>query len=211
MILPFELERYIDEHSSEDSPLLQQVTRNTHLKTLHPQMLSGHVQGRFLEMISCMLRPKYILELGTFTGYSALCLAKGLEPEGELHTIEIDDELEDTILNHFSQSDQATRLHLHIGDALDIIPRLNHPFDLVFIDADKRLYPRYLELVLPLLRKGGILLADNTLWYGKVIDNTASDAQTNGINAFNAAIHANEALENVILSIRDGITMAIKS
>lgn len=210
IVLP-ELERYIDEHSSQDSAMLQEVTRNTHLKTIHPQMLSGHVQGRFLEMISQMLRPRFILELGTFTGYSALCLSKGLNPDGELHTIEIDDELEDTILQHFALSPVSDQFHLHIGDAVEIIPTLNKTFDLIFIDADKRLYPDYLKLVIPLLRKGGILLADNTLWYGKVIDSTALDAQTEGIRKFNNEIQANQALENVILSIRDGITMAIKS
>ena len=180
IVLP-ELERYIDEHSSEDSALLEQVTRNTHLKTIHPQMLSGHVQGRFLEMISLMLKPRYILELGTFTGYSALCLARGLQPEGELHTIEIDDELEDTILEHFSFSPKNSQLHLHIGDALEIMPTLNKTFDLIFIDADKRLYSEYLKLAVPLLTKGGILLADNTLWYGKVTEPESTDAQTEGI------------------------------
>lgn len=211
MILLPEIERYIDEHSSEDSALLSQVTRNTHLRTIHPQMLSGHVQGRFLEMISKMIQPRYILELGTFTGYSALCLSAGLIPEGELHTIEIDDELEDLILNHFSQSPKADQLKLHIGDALQILPTLNYTFDLIFIDADKRLYPEYLDLALPLLRKGGILLADNTLWYGKLSDPACSDAQTEGIRKFNNDVQNHQALENVILSIRDGITMAIKS
>lgn len=210
MIVPEDLERYIDLYSSPDSELLQQVARNTHLRTIHPQMLSGHVQGRFLEMISQMLRPNAILELGTFTGYSALCLAKGLSQQGELHTIEIDDELEELILEHFALSDKPDQMHLHIGDALEILPRFKQTFDLVFIDADKRLYPHYLQAVLPLLKKGGVLLADNTLWYGKVSDEQQQDAQTIGIRQFNAEIQASKALDNVILSIRDGITMAIK-
>lgn len=205
------LEQYILDHISPESDLLQELDRETHLRVLRSRMLSGHLQGRLLAIISQMIRPRTILEIGTFTGYSALCLAEGLAEGGALHTIEIDDELESLAGKYFLKSGLGNRIVQHIGDAREIIPGLNQSFDLVFIDADKREYCTYYDLVFPHVPKGGFILADNVLWNGKVVDADASDdEQTRGILDFNELIRNDSRVEKVILPIRDGITLIRK-
>lgn len=205
------LNRYIEEHSSKESELLQQITRETNLQVLNPHMLSGHIQGRVLSMLSKMIRPKNILELGTYTGYSALCLAEGLAEDGKLITIEHNDELEERIRNNFLRADFNEKIELIIGDAKAIIPTLSCAFDLVFIDADKREYSAYIDLVLPLVRQGGWILADNTLWDGHIIDPAYDkDPQTRGLRDFNDKIRDDNRLEKVILPLRDGLTIMRK-
>jgi len=174
-------------------------------------MLSGHLQGRILKMFCRMLRPRRILEIGTYTGYATLCMAEGLEEGALIHTLEINDEMEDFIMKYINLSPDKEKIKLHIGDALEIIPRINETFDMVFIDADKRLYSQYYDLVFPMLRPGGLILADNTLWDGKVLEKVpASDKQTLGILAFNEKIKQDERVEKVILPLRDGLTMIWK-
>jgi len=174
-------------------------------------MLSGHLQGRVLKMLVRMCQPRRILEIGTYTGYATICLAEGLPKDGEIHTVEIDDELEDFIKEQFEKTDLKNKIHLHIGDALDIIPRLDGFFDMIFIDADKRLYGQYYDLVFDKLRSGGIILADNTLWNGKVLETPhPSDKQTIGIQEFNKKIKNDKRVEKVILPLRDGLTLIHK-
>ena len=210
------LSEYIEQHSSPESPMLQQITRSTHLEVINPRMLSGHVQGRVLSMISQMIRPKRILELGTFTGYSALCLAEGLTEDGRLITIEHNDEMEDSIRRNLALSPLGEKIELVIGDAKEAMRRLGERreakgaevFDLVFIDADKKEYCDYLDLVLPLMRKGGWILADNTLWDGHIIESAYDkDKQTVALRAFNDKVAQDERLEKVILPLRDGLTI----
>jgi predicted O-methyltransferase YrrM len=205
------LEKYIEQHTSPEDEALRWLVRQTHLRTIHPRMLSGVVQGRFLTMISAMLSPKRVLEIGTFTGYSALCLAKGLAPDGVLHTIERDDELADLIREGFFTADLKERIVLHIGNALEVIPKLDEVFDLVFIDGDKREYVAYYEAAMAKLRPGGFLLADNVLWDGKVLEEPVPlDAQTQGIATFNVHVQADPRVENVLLPLRDGLMMVKK-
>ena len=205
------LEEYISNHSTPENDILASITRDTHLHVLNPHMLSGHVQGRVLSMISWMLRPKRILELGTFTGYSALCLAEGLAEGGKLVTIEHNDELEDTIRRNFANSPLSNRIDLRIGDCKLEIGNLEGPFDLVFMDADKREYCSYLDLVYPLVPVGGFILADNTLWDGHIIDPAYDkDKQTLGLRAFNDRLAADDRFEQVILPLRDGLTIIRK-
>ena len=207
------LEEYIEHHSTPENEALANITRNTHVHVLNPHMLSGHVQGRVLSMLSHMIRPQRILELGTFTAYSALCLAEGLDENGRLITIEHNDELEDTIRRHLSLSPLGDKIDLLIGDAKEILqsPVSNLPFDLVFIDADKREYCTYFDLVYTLVRPGGFILADNTLWDGHIVDPAYDrDAQTLGLRAFNDKIAADERVEQVILPLRDGLTLIRK-
>ena len=208
------LESYISSHSTPENEVLATITRNTHVHILNPHMLSGHVQGRALSMFSHMIRPKRILELGTFTGYSALCLAEGLPDDGQLITIEHNDELEETIRHHLSLSPLGAKIELLIGDAFEIISNFKFQisnFDLVFIDADKREYCAYLEAVYPLLPIGGFILADNTLWDGHIVDPAYDrDAQTLGLRAFNEKVAADPRLEQVILPLRDGLTLIRK-
>lgn len=207
---------YIAEHSTAESELLKEITRETNLHVLNPHMLSGHMQGRVLSMMSKMIQPKYILELGTYTGYSALCMAEGLRPDGKLITIEHNDELEERIHRNFSQSDFNDKIELVIGDACERVKELmdkgmQEEFDLVFIDADKREYCNYIDLVYPLVRKGGWILADNTLWDGHIIDpDYDKDPQTRGLRAFNDKIRDDERFEKVILPLRDGLTIIRK-
>lgn len=207
-----ELEEYILSHIDAEGDTLARLNRETHLFHLRPRMCSGHLQGRLLKMFVRMINPHNILELGTFTGYSALCLAEGLiAPDGELHTIEIDDELEDFIRNHFEASPFAERINLHIGDAREILPSLGKTFDLVFMDANKREYCEYYDLVFPMLSPGGFIIADNTLWDGKVVDwGKKLDAQTEGILKFNDYIAQDERVEKVIIPLRDGLTIIYK-
>ena len=209
------LDEYISAHSSPENTVLEAITRDTHVHILNPHMLSGHVQGRVLSMISHMIRPKRILELGTFTGYSALCLAEGLPEDGKLITIEHNDELEETIRRNISRSPLAEKIELVIGDAKEILSTFNFQlstlFDLVFIDADKREYSAYLDLVYPLVPVGGFILADNTLWDGHIIDPAYDkDKQTLGLRAFNDRLKEDDRFEQVILPLRDGLTMIRK-
>lgn len=207
-----ELEEYILSHIDDEGDALARLNRETHIYHLRPRMCSGHLQGRLLKMFVRMINPQNILELGTFTGYSALCLAEGLiAPDGELHTIEIDDELEDFIRSHFEASPFADRLHLHIGDARDILPTIDKTFDLVFMDANKREYSEYYDLVFPRLAPGGFIIADNTLWDGKVVDwGKKLDAQTEGILKFNDYVAQDDRVEKVIIPLRDGLTIIYK-
>ena len=207
------LEEYILEHSSPENELLAAITRDTYVHILNPHMLSGHIQGRTLSMISHMIRPKRILELGTFTGYSALCLAEGLPEDGRLITIEHNDELKNTILRNIGKSELGKKIELVIGDAIDVLnrPNLVDTFDLVFIDADKREYCAYLEAVYDLVPVGGFILADNTLWDGHVVDPAYDkDKQTLGLRAFNDKVKEDDRFEQVILPIRDGLTIIRK-
>ncbi len=206
-----ELEEYILAHISPEGEMLRRLNRETHLYHLRPRMCSGHLQGRLLKMFVRMIAPKAILELGTFTGYSALCLAEGIAPDGVVHTIEIDDELEDFIRAHFDASEYGSRIVLHIGDAEQIIPTLDTCFDLVFIDANKRDYVAYYEMAMQVLNPGGFIIADNTLWDGKVVTCTEKiDAQTAGILAFNDHVAADDRVEVVIIPLRDGLTIIHK-
>ena len=205
------LEEYISVHTSPESEALEAITRDTHVHILNPHMLSGHVQGRVLSMLSHMIRPKRILELGTFTGYSALCLAEGLSEGGKVITIEHNDELEETIRRNLSRSPLGERIELRIGDCKLEIGELNDFFELVFIDADKREYCSYLELVYPLMPVGGFILADNTLWDGHIIDEAYDkDKQTLGLRAFNDKLKEDDRFEQVILPLRDGLTLIRK-
>ena len=210
------VEEYILSHTTPENAALEAITRDTYVHVLNPHMLSGHVQGRALSMMSHMLRPKRILELGTYTGYSALCLAEGLAEDGSLVTIERNDELEETIRRNLSRSPLGEKIELIIGDAKEILSRQpsaisSQFFDLVFIDADKREYCAYLELVYPLVPVGGFILADNTLWDGHIVDPAYDkDQQTLGLRAFNDQVAADERLEQVILPLRDGLTIIRK-
>lgn len=204
------LDEYIAHHSSAEPPHLQQITRKTYLNVLNPRMCSGHVQGRVLSMLSRMIRPHRILELGTFTGYSALCLAEGLTEDGLLYTIDHNDELSDMVAENLALSPRGQYIHPLVGDACQLMHSMvgSEPFDLIFIDADKREYCAYLEACLPLLRHGGFILADNTLWDGHIIDPAYDrDAQTKGLREFNDKVALDERLEKVILPLRDGLTL----
>ncbi|MBR5843520.1 MAG: O-methyltransferase [Bacteroidaceae bacterium] len=205
------LEKYICQHIDAAEPALAQLDRDTHVYHLRPRMVSGHLQGRILKMICRMVQPRRVLELGTFTGYSALCFAEGMPEDGEVHTLEIDDEVEDFAREHFDRSPYGHKIKMIIGDALESIATLTDTYDLVFIDANKRDYMRYYEDVLPLVRPGGFILADNTLWDGKVVTEPSSnDAQTVGIMAFNDFVATDSRVEKVILPLRDGLTILWK-
>jgi len=205
------IDEYILAHTQAESELLQSLNRETYAKILMPRMLSGQVQGKVLEMISKMINPDYILEIGTYTGYSAICLAQGLTEKGKLHTIEINDELETFTRSFFEKSNIANKINFHIGDALEIIPNLENNIDLVFIDADKRNYLSYYEVIIKKVKKGGFILVDNVLWGNKVIDKVHdNDLYTKGIIEFNKFVHEDDRVENVILSIRDGIMILRK-
>ena len=207
-----QLNDYILNHIDAEPEHLYRLERDTHLRLLYSRMCSGHLQGRLLKMLVRMAKPERILELGTFSGYSAQCLAEGLlSGDAQVHTIEIEDELEDFLRQHFADSPVGHRIHLHIGDATQILPQLNLMFDLVFIDANKRHYPQYYELVLPWLTPGGFIIADNTLWDGKVAEpHTKIDPQTEGILSFNQMVAADPRVEKVIIPVRDGLTIIYK-
>jgi predicted O-methyltransferase YrrM len=208
-----EIENYCEAHTSPESQLLAQLNRNTHLKVLQPRMLSGHYQGRLLSMLSNMIRPSSILEIGTYTGYSAICLAEGLTENGQLVTIDINHELEDFAQQHIEASANAKQIKQIIGNALQIIPTLKQTFDLVFIDADKPNYPHYLNLTLPLLNQGAYLIADNVLWDGKVLAHKREkiqDESTRAIIEFNQMVQNDTTLENILLPIRDGLMIVRK-
>ena len=205
------MEDYILSHIDEEGELPARLNRDAHVNLLRPRMLSGHLQGRILKMFCRMLRPEKILEIGTYTGYATLCMAEALSDTGIIHTIEIDDELEDFIRKYLDQSEYKEKIKLHIGDALNIVPELNETFDLVFIDADKRQYSKYYDLVFDKIRQGGMIIADNTLWDGKVLQTPhPSDKQTIGIQEFNDKIAQDKRVEKVIVPLRDGLTLIMK-
>lgn len=205
------IDDYILSHSDDEGVLLSALNRDANVNLLRPRMLSGHLQGRILKMFCRMLRPRRILEIGTYTGYATLCMAEGLEDNGLIHTLEINDEMEDFIKKYLSASPDSNKIRLHLGDAMEIIPVLDEVFDMVFIDADKRLYSDYYDLVFPKVRPGGLILADNTLWDGKVLEEPhQSDKQTIGILSFNDKIKEDPRVEKVILPLRDGLTMIWK-
>jgi caffeoyl-CoA O-methyltransferase len=201
------IENYVLSHSSPEDPLLAELYRQTYLRFVNPNMTSGHAQGKLLEMISRMISPQYILEIGTFTGYSAICMAKGLRPGGRLITIEINDELVHFSREFFNRAGMNETIEQLTGRAQDIIPGLQHKFDLVFIDADKREYCEYFRLVKEKIRPGGFVIADNVLWGGKVLDEKTKDQQTKGIIEFNKMISREPGIENIILPLRDGISI----
>lgn len=206
-----QLEDYILAHIDKEGDVLRLVNRDTHVYNLRPRMCSGHLQGKLLKMFVRMIKPRRVLELGTFTGYSALTMAEGLAEDAELHTVEIDDELEDFICEHFEASPRREQIHLHIGDAAMVVPQLGGQFDLVFIDANKRNYCDYYHLVMPLVPVGGFIIADNTLWDGKVANLPQKiDSQTAGILAFNDLVANDDRVEKVIIPIRDGLTVIHK-
>lgn len=202
-----DMEEYILEHTSPEDTVLYELNRHTHLSNLQPRMISGPMQGKFLEMISRMVRPTRILEIGTYTGYSAICLAKGLVPGGHLHTVEINDEVCDTAQEFFQKAGLSNQITLHMGSAIDIVPKLDYEFDLVLIDGDKRQYPKYLEIVLPKLTKNGYIIADNVLWGGKVLLPEPDDSYTKGVVDFNRMVAQNSSLEQVLLPLRDGLML----
>ena len=201
------IDEYIVQHIDRESDYMHSLWRATQLHLLYGRMASGHIQGRLLKMLVTMIRPKMVLELGTYSGYSGLCIAEGLEEGAHLHTVEINDEQEDFTLPWFQRSPYADKITMHIGDAMDIVPRLGLTFDMAFIDADKRRYVEYYEMVLHHLAPGGYILADNTLWDGHVVEENVHDAQTLGIMAFNDLVAADERVEKVILPLRDGLTI----
>jgi predicted O-methyltransferase YrrM len=205
------LEQYAEAHTSPESELLHRLNRETHLKLRMPNMLSGHLQGAFLRMISQLLKPICILEIGTFTGYSAICLAEGLQHGGILHTIDNNPEMEDFALRYFREAGMEQRISIHIGEAREIIPGIEGPLDLVFIDADKDNYINYYNLVIHKVPQGGFIIADNALWYGKVLDPDAlTDKETAGIVAFNEYVQKDIRVENVLLPLRDGLMVIRK-
>lgn len=208
-ILEPNLLQYAEEHTSPEHSLLSAINRDTHAKVMMPRMLSGHLQGKVLSMISHMVKPRTILEIGTYTGYSAICLAEGLHPEGKLITIDINEELEGMVRENFNEAGFEAMIDYLIGNALDIIPTLDYSFDLVFIDADKENYNNYYDLVFDKVTLGGFLLADNVLWSGKVLD-PKPDKDTRAIKAFNKKVQDDPRVENVLLPIRDGIMLMRK-
>lgn len=207
-----EIEQYILNHIDAEGDVLAGIYRSTHIHQLYPRMCSGHLQGRMLKMLTRMIAPRNVLELGTYTGYSALCLAEGLaDDDCHVHTVEVDDEMEDLIRSNFARSPYGHRITLHIGDAIELLPKIKERFDLALIDANKRDYVEYYELTLPLVHPGGFIIADNTLWSGKVADIEGKvDAQTAGILRFNDHVAADSRVEKVIIPIRDGLTIIRK-
>lgn len=199
---------YILAHSDPEPPLLAKLNRDVNLRLLYPRMCSGHLQGRVLSMLTSMIAPRNALEIGTYAGYSALCIAESLLPGGRLDTVEIDDEMEDFIRERFAASPYGDRITLHIGDSREIVPRLGRVYDMVYMDADKRTYCETYEMVLPMVRPGGFIIADNTLWDGKVVDTDKNhDPQTLGICRFNDHVATDPRVSRVMLPLRDGLTL----
>ena len=201
------IDEYIEQHIDAEGNYLHQLYRATQTKLLYGRMASGHMQGRLLKMLVEMIRPKNILEIGTFSGYSALCMAEGLQEGGMLHTIEIFDEIEDFTRPWLENSPWADRIRFHIGDAMEVVPSLGVKFDLSFIDGNKRIYPEYYEMVKKYTNPGGYIIADNTLWDGHVLETDSNDAQTQGVIRFNDMVKDDGSVEKVILPIRDGLTI----
>ena len=210
--LPDHLRDYIEAHTEGEPALLKRINRDTHINVLMPRMLSGHLQGRVLSMISHMVKPKCVLEIGTYTGYATLCFAEGMDSSGEIITIDVNEELEDRVRRHFEEADSPVRIDYRVGNAIDILPTLDRKFDLVFIDADKMNYSRYFDLIIDKMTRGGYILADNVLWSGKVIGEDAKDADkdTQGIRDFNSKVHNDPRVANVLFPIRDGIMVLRK-
>jgi len=205
-LLNQKIQEYSERHTSPEGPLLQKINRETNANFLYPRMLSGHLQGRLLSMISKMIRPKFVLEIGTYTGYSALALAEGLQPDGTIVTIDINEELQGKISAFFAESNYSAMIDFRIGDAQEIIPKLEMDFDLVFIDADKENYSNYYELTLEKIAPGGYIIADNVLWSGKVLDQPKKkDAETEALRKFNDQVQNDSRVENVLLPVRDGL------
>jgi len=205
------IEAYAVTHSQPESEVLKKLNRETHLKVLQPRMLSGHLQGNFLSMISKMIQPKQILEIGTYTGYSAICLAQGLQNGGKLHTIDVNEQLEQMTRSFFEQAGLTNKISYYIGDALKVIPTIKEQLDIVFIDADKKNYSRYYDLVFDQVRSGGYIIADNVLWSGKVVDiEKNNDQDTLLIDEFNKKVHRDRRVEHQLLPIRDGLMIARK-
>jgi predicted O-methyltransferase YrrM len=205
------LDQYVCAHSENEPSVLAELNRETHVNVLQPRMLSGHFQGRVLSMLSHMIQPKKILEIGTYTGYSALCLAEGLVENGELITIDINEELEDLVRKYIDKSNASEKIKVLIGDAMELIPTLTETFDLVFIDADKRNYANYYHLIFDKVNAGGYIIADNVLWSGKVVNQPEKmDEETRLIMEFNKLIHEDERVQEVLLPIRDGLLIARK-
>jgi predicted O-methyltransferase YrrM len=206
-----EIYNYIDNHSSDESDILYELRRETELKCLNPIMLSGKIQGNFLAIISKLIKPFNVLEIGTYTGYSTLCIAKGLNPEGMIHTIDKNEELLQIQNKYFEKSGLRNQIKQYTGDALAIIPKLKFDFDMVFLDADKENYVKYLELISPILKPGGVLLTDNVLWHGKILESPENqDRVTRLIDNFNKKILEDKSLKTVMLPIRDGISLTLK-
>jgi caffeoyl-CoA O-methyltransferase len=204
------LDKYVSFHTSSEEELLQKINRETHLEVLQPRMLSGHFQGRVLSMLSKMIKPNRILEIGTYTGYSAICLAEGLVEDGIIVTIDVNEELENRVRNYFNLSKYKNQITYFVDDAIKRIPNLNEYWDIVFIDADKMNYLNYYRLVFPKVRMGGYIIADNVLWSGKVIDPSKQDKETNLLREYNDFVHNDPRVEEVLLPIRDGLMIARK-
>ena len=205
------LDEYLINHSEKEPEILSDLNRETNLKVLQPRMISGAFQGRLLSIISKIINPKKILEIGTFTGYSTLCLAEGLDKNGQIHTVDINEELYDLQRKYFKKSSFNSNITQHLGNALEIIPKLDHDFDLIFLDADKINYPKYLDVLIVRLKKGGVLLSDNVLWDGKVLNEISQkDKSTKAIVEYNKMLNNRIDMDSVILPIRDGITISIK-
>jgi caffeoyl-CoA O-methyltransferase len=206
-----EIENYALNHSSQENDLLKELNRQTHVQILQPRMLSGHLQGKVLSMFSYMINPKRVLEIGTYTGYSALSIAEGLAVDGEIITIDLNKELEPFTRSYFEKSDYNSKIKFLLGNALEVIPTLYETWDLVFIDADKENYSAYFDLVINQVRKGGFIIVDNVLWSGKVLHEVApNDMETKGIIAFNSKVHADSRIENLLLPVRDGLMILRK-
>ncbi|PZW39572.1 putative O-methyltransferase YrrM [Mesonia algae] len=206
--LPEDINQYVEQHSQQEPELLQKLQRETFQKILQPRMLSGHFQGRVLSMLAKLIRPKSILEIGTYTGYSALCLAEGMQTEGNLYTIDKNEELEDFQRKYFDLSPWGKQIHQYVGNALEIIPQIDVEFDLVFIDADKQNYPNYFDIILPKMKSGGVILSDNVLWSGKIVESVKKgDNDTKALLHYNKKINEDPRVETVLLPIRDGLTV----
>jgi caffeoyl-CoA O-methyltransferase len=204
------LDKYVCDHTANESDLLKKINRETYLEVLQPRMLSGHFQGRVLSMFSKMIQPDRILEIGSYTGYSALCLAEGLTPNGKLVTIDINEELAPRVRGYFAESSYANQIDYQIGVAMELIPTLNEKWDIVFIDADKHNYINYYNLIFPMVKIGGYIIADNVLWSGKVIDSTQNDKDTELLREYNLLNHEDERVEEVLFPIRDGLMISRK-
>jgi predicted O-methyltransferase YrrM len=204
------LDQYVCDHTAQEGELLRKINRETHLEVLQPRMLSGHFQGRVLSMFSKMIKPNRILEIGTYTGYSALCLAEGLTDEGKLVTIDVNEELENRVRGYFDSSEFSQKITYLVGDAIKLIPTINEKWDIVFIDADKLNYLNYYHLVFSSVKVGGYIIADNVLWSGKVADSTKQDRETNVLREYNDFVHNDQRVEEVLMPIRDGLMIARK-
>jgi predicted O-methyltransferase YrrM len=204
------LDQYVCDHTAQEGELLKKINRETHLEVLQPRMISGHFQGRVLSMFSKMIKPERILEIGTYTGYSALCLAEGLTDEGKLVTIDVNEELENRVRGYFDSSEFSQKITYLVGDAIKLIPTINEKWDIVFIDADKLNYLNYYHLVFSSVKVGGYIIADNVLWSGKVADSTKQDRETNVLREYNDFVHNDQRVEEVLMPIRDGLMIARK-